>query len=282
MEKIPIIILNYNSSADCRKCISFLKRQEGVELEIVLVDNCSRPDDVEWLHTLAREEGCTLLESKENRGYNAGNNIGLRYAVAQGYEYALIANPDMEFPQTDYVVRLVEAMKRDEDVVVVGSDIVTPAGCHQNPMREVKYWEELLWPVTMLRFRKKGEWFLGDYGKSGYCEKLSGCCLLIRVSFVEEIGYFDEATFLYSEEPILAKQVARRGFYLYYVADAKAVHRHVKSEKGDPRKRMEQLYISRGYYLRKYSGYPQWKLGLLGVSRRIEQILQGRFLEYGR
>lgn len=26
-------------------------------------------------------------------------NIGLRYAANKGYEYALIANPDMEFPQ---------------------------------------------------------------------------------------------------------------------------------------------------------------------------------------
>ena len=42
--KVAVIVLNYNSSTDCRKCISDLKRQEGVELEIIIVDNCSRED----------------------------------------------------------------------------------------------------------------------------------------------------------------------------------------------------------------------------------------------
>ena len=36
--KIAVIILNYNSSDDCRKCISYLKRQEHIETEPVVVD----------------------------------------------------------------------------------------------------------------------------------------------------------------------------------------------------------------------------------------------------
>ena len=44
--KVAVIILNYNSSADCCKCVADLKRQEGVELEIIIVDNCSRKKKV--------------------------------------------------------------------------------------------------------------------------------------------------------------------------------------------------------------------------------------------
>lgn len=44
--KVAVIVLNYNSSADCRKCVADLKRQEGVELEIIIVDNCSRKEKV--------------------------------------------------------------------------------------------------------------------------------------------------------------------------------------------------------------------------------------------
>lgn len=108
--RVAIIILNYNSSDDCRKCVSFLKRQEGVELELVLVDNCS--PDGDKVKALCKEEGCTFIASKENRGYNAGNNIGLRYAASKGYKYALIANPDMEFPQTDYVKNWLKRWKQ--------------------------------------------------------------------------------------------------------------------------------------------------------------------------
>ena len=43
--RIATIILNYNSSADCLKCIGYLKLQQDVEQEIVVVDNCSREYD---------------------------------------------------------------------------------------------------------------------------------------------------------------------------------------------------------------------------------------------
>ena len=46
MMKVPVILLNYNSSADCCKCVADLKWQEGVELEIIIVDNCSRKEKV--------------------------------------------------------------------------------------------------------------------------------------------------------------------------------------------------------------------------------------------
>ena len=111
--KVAVIILNYNSSLDCRKCVSFLKKQREVELEIVVVDNCSQAYDVEKLRQLCKEYGCTLIENHENRGYNAGNNIGLRYAAEKGYKYALIANPDMEFPATNYIVTLVATISQD-------------------------------------------------------------------------------------------------------------------------------------------------------------------------
>ena len=112
-----IIILNYNSCADCRKCIGNLKAQQGVEQEIIVVDNCSREDDRKAVELLCKEQGCTFIANSENRGYNAGNNVGLRYAAEKGYEFALIANPDMEFPQTDYLATLLAKMQEDEDIV---------------------------------------------------------------------------------------------------------------------------------------------------------------------
>ena len=79
--KVAVIVLNYNSSADCCKCVADLKLQEGVEFEIIIVDNCSRKEDASAVEQLAAEQGCTFIAAAENRGYNAGNNIGLRYTI---------------------------------------------------------------------------------------------------------------------------------------------------------------------------------------------------------
>ena len=270
--KVPVILLNYNSSLDCRKCISFLKCQEGVELEIIVVDNCSpRKGEIDTIKALCTEQDCTFIAASANRGYNAGNNIGLRYAADKRYKYALIANPDMEFPQVDYVAKLVSTMEKDEQVIVCASDIITPTGRHQNPMRESRYTEDLFWPITMLKNRKNKNWFLMDYTHSGYCEKISGCCFMIRLSFIESIGFFDENTFLYSEEAILAKQVTNSGKKAYYLSEIQALHRHIKCEKGNAKKRMQQMMLSRNYYLTRYSGYSQFKLFMLKISQFIER-----------
>ena len=132
--RVPVILLNYNSSADCRECVADLKRQEGVELDIVIVDNCSpREGEHNTIRQLCTDEGCTFIQAKENRGYNAGNNIGLRYAAEKGYKYALIANPDMRFPQTDYVTQLVKVMEEKPEVAACGSTILSISGERQNP-----------------------------------------------------------------------------------------------------------------------------------------------------
>lgn len=252
--KVAVIILNYNSSDDCRKCVSFLKRQEGVELELVLVDNCS--SDGDKVEALCREQGCTFIASPENRGYNAGNNIGLRYAAEKGYKYALIANPDMEFPQTDYVKRLVEVMEKDEDIVVAGSDIVGADGIHQSPMLRDGNWRSSFGWITEPFKKKKTDTydFIDNYSTSHYCAKVSGCCLMVRMNFIREIGFFDEYPFLYCEEAILARQVELAGKRMYYTVEAQAIHRHIASTKGDPVKRFHQWKRSRLYFINRYSG----------------------------
>ncbi len=274
--KIPIILLNYNSFPDCRKCVSFLKRQEGIDIEIIIVDNCSSCEgEQETVRQFCQEQGCIFIQADENRGYNAGNNIGLRYASEKGYKYALIANPDMEFPQVDYVKTLADIMEKDEQIVVCGSDIVTPEGWHQNPQRGVKYSEELFWFITTLRNLKSKKWFSEDYTKSAFCQKVSGCCFLIRIEFLNRIKFFDENVFLYSEEAILGKQVQSCNKKMYYCSEAQAIHRHIKSEKGDPKKRMQILFTSREYYLRKYSNYKGIKLQVLLLSRAIQKLFYG-------
>ena len=257
IDKIATIILNYNSSADCRKCIGYLKTQQGIELEIIVVDNCSRDDDRNAVEVLCKEQGCTFIANNENRGYNAGNNVGLRYAAEKEYKFALIANPDMEFPLTNYLATLLAKMQDDDEIVVCGSDIVTPEGIHQSPMGKEGNWRgSFAWIKDLFGNKNKENdayKFIDNYKESHYCHKVSGCCFMIRISFLEEINFFDENVFLYCEEAILSRQVEIAGKRMYYLATAQAVHRHIKSDKGDPVKRFKVWGKSRCYFIDKYS-----------------------------
>ena len=272
--KITVVILNYNSSADCRKCIGYLKQQQGVEQEIVVVDNCSHEDDRKAVEALCKEQGCTFIANNENRGYNAGNNVGLRYAAEKSYEFALIANPDMEFPQTDYLATLIAKMQEDEDIVVCGSDIVTPQGVHQNPKK--RGFDNLRsyfsWITEILGRNKKSndnpEW-IEDPAISKHCRCLNGCCFLIRLNFIKEIGFFDENTFLYGEEPILGAQVEENGKKMYYTANTFAVHAHLKSKEGSTTFCNKHWKHSRLHYIKRYSKLPWIKKQLALTSIKV-------------
>ena len=260
--KIAAIILNYNSAKDTVKCLKFLCAQEFkmrneelgmrndgaladsvIDLRLIVVDNNSNEELWSIVNFLSPkiqrpmvQQSTEVIYAEENRGYSAGNNIGLRRATEIGAKYALVINPDMELTDPNYLARLVEVMERDEDVVVAATDIVTPEGIHQNPLKMDGNWKcSFDWTKALLKKSDIESYdFIDDYEKSHQCAKVSGCCLLLRMSFVEQIGYFDEYPFLYCEEAILARQVEMAGKKMYYLADVQAVHRHIKSEKGDP------------------------------------------------
>ena len=86
--KIATIILNYNSSKDTIKCLNFLRQQQNVDLHIIVVDNCSQEQDRCAVEQECVISGIEFIVSFENRGYSAGNNIGLRrlrrYSPASG------------------------------------------------------------------------------------------------------------------------------------------------------------------------------------------------------
>jgi hypothetical protein len=201
---------------------------------------------------------CTFIPATENRGYNAGNNIGLRYAAEKGYKYALIANPDMEFPQTDYLKKMVEVMERDKFIEACGSDILDVGGLHQNPMQiDSKSWvSSFNWMIAAWGNKKRGSYNnVDNYKANHYCEKLSGCCLMIRLADLMAQNYFDEQVFLYCEEAIFSRQVKSNNKKMFYLADVTALHVHVKRQKGNPAYRVKDWIASRLYFERKYNYY---------------------------
>ena len=56
---------------------------------------------------------------------------------------------------------------------------------------------------------------------------------------------------------------------MYYLATAQAVHRHVKSEKGDPAKRFKAWGKSRCYFIDRYSNDHWFGKQIAKLSMRL-------------
>ena len=167
--------------------------------------------------------------------------------------------------------KLQDKMEKYPEVAVVAGDILHADGWHQNPMfADAGAWQEcvgaVLFPFEVLRNSlgiKQQPSFIGNHSESGYCAKVSGCCFLICMSFLQSIDFFDEQVFLYCEEPILAKQVEKSVRKMYYCADAKAFHNHIATQKGSTFRRMRIFFKSRNYFLTRYGAFRRTKRVLL-------------------
>jgi GT2 family glycosyltransferase len=289
------VVLNYNSDADLRVSVPQLCNQQGIWHAVIIIDNASSPDCArrvqEWLsqeypravvgsvaevHDWVRANPeqtqvpgrVYLLLNPENRGYSAGNNIGIRLANELGAQAVLIANPDMRIENPRYVKELAEVLLAAQSNCIAASRIVGPDGADQSPLREPGFWEEFFWPrFYVARFLKPISYVLSIKGAQPVpVPKVSGCCLLLRMSFLQDTGLLDERVFLYCEEPILSAKVRQRGGRIVYAPALSAVHAHIKGEKGNASSRVLISIKSRKYYLERYSEYGFFKRWILSQS----------------
>ena len=302
--RVGAVVLTYNSAEDLPACLDGLLSQVGVDLRVIVVDNASSDQSRALMQASLRERvpdapvlpvaaataervgdaRAVFVVNDRNAGYSAGNNIGARLAVAGGCEAVLIVNPDVRIEDAGYVAALAERMTADPTCAVASSRILGLSGRDENPLREPGFWEELLWPRQFApkAFRPKPIVVPPVGPGPVIAEKVHGCCMLLRATFLEDIGYLDENVFLYCEEPILAAQARRRGGRLIVVPGVTALHAHVASRKGNSSRRMLQFIRSRLYYINAYSTHNRVRrvtlrgsYALLYAFHRLKAGMQG-------
>lgn len=296
--RIASIVLNYNSADDVDAILPQLLAQEGIQHSIILVDNASQPEQVAKLqqvffrhcpsgYVLSPQSmldvcsaesaaNCYLVLNNENRGYSAGNNIGIKLAEALGAKAVLVANPDMRIENPVYVSELATTLFGDEVCCIASSRILGLDGNDQNPLREPSFVQELAWPISavMRRLGLGGRYIMPVTGGSPVVvPKVSGCCLMIRMDFLLETGFLDENVFLYCEEPILSSKARSVGKRIIFNPALKAVHAHHPSKKGSSSHHMLLFIESRRYYLERYSAYGRIRRMLMSLSYSILELL---------
>lgn len=104
--QVSIVILNYYHPEVIEKCLKTLMITEGVDYEVVVVDNGSDDATVQALRGF-KEEGLidTLVEEKTNNYFSEGNNIGKRHASPDS-EFILLLNSDVAFLRGDWLEKV--------------------------------------------------------------------------------------------------------------------------------------------------------------------------------
>lgn len=89
--KVLVIIVSYNFEKWINRCLGSLRKSEQ-PADIVVIDNASQDNSVRVIQENYPE--VRLVQSKTNLGFGRANNIGMKIALTEGYDYVFLLNQD--------------------------------------------------------------------------------------------------------------------------------------------------------------------------------------------
>lgn len=220
--QLSIVIVNWNGGKYLSRCIASIYEQ-GMDVEVILVDNASTDGSAQK----AREEfpQIKLLELEENKGYSVACNIGVKEAKS---EFVLLLNPDVILlPRC--LSALLDFAQINPSAGAVAPKLLNPEGNLQPSIRGFPYPLSLiflplsyLFPANRIFSRYRMTFF--NYDEIAEVEQPMSSCLLVRRSVYEELRGMDERFPLYFNDVDFLFRMKRKGWKVFYLPTAKAVH----------------------------------------------------------
>jgi N-acetylglucosaminyl-diphospho-decaprenol L-rhamnosyltransferase len=221
--KLSVITVTYNNEETIDDYLNSVIRKLPEKSELIVVDSGSTDKTVERLRDKkqdAKDKDIRIIESEENIGYGAGNNLGAK--KAQG-EYLFFLNPDTKVLD-DSLKKLIEFAD-----LVVGWGIIAPrlSEDSQKVQPSVRNLPTLsgVFKEYFLGQKNKYEPYYPKGGDPVFVESVLGAAMLIKKGLFEKIGGFDEKYFMYFEDLDLCRKVQRAGLTIIYYPKAEILHK---------------------------------------------------------
>lgn len=263
-KKTAVIIVCYNGKEYLPDCLNSLEKQTLARglYNIIVVDNNSSDDSVAYIKNNFLQ--ILLLENKENLGFAGGNNIGIKRAIEEGYEYIVLLNQDT-IVDPNWLEELIKAAELDEKVGLVQSRL-------------------MLWPATE-KINSIGNeiHFLGFGFTGGYLQRLedypiksneityaSGAGMLVKRNVFEEAGLFDKEFFMYHEDLDLSWKARIKGYKIVLASNSVVYHKYEFSKSI-----AKYYYMERNRFIVLLENY-KW-LTLLLISPALAAMELGLF-----
>lgn len=291
-----VIILNYNVIADAiHAAESVINTTHKNNYVICIADNGSIKDrdmldSISLPHTV-------VFKFNDNSGYAKGNNQAIRLLGKEyNFKYTVIMNPDVVIEEDGIIDRMIDMIEQEPNDIVGIQPLIhhLPQSWevhHQRIVRRCRgFWDECLMQSMFLKhlFRKRiGYLHYSEkipYKAPFYYEVPSGCFFMIKTNVFSNVGYFDERTFLYQEEFILAYKIKQLNKKFVLMTDGVVEHYHGKStgnrNKGISETGHKALVDSVSLYLKEYVKSPAVAVWLLALMMKVEYKLKKVFRYY--
>lgn len=228
---VAVVVLHWNRYEDTKECLLSLNDVAYGNMMLVVVDNGSTDGSARMLE---REfPSVHFIYNRENLGFSAGNNRGIRYALDNSAQYVLLLNNDT-IVSTDFLSFLVAEGEANPRVGALSGTIYYYAD--QKCTRRIFYagGKMSFWRGDSIRFRVNEEDLLPNDRPSEVAGFLSGCSMLIKRSVFEDIGLLNEDFFFGVEDADYSWRLTKNGYQLLYVPRSVIWHKESSSRSFHP------------------------------------------------
>lgn len=223
MAGVSVTLVTYNSQAHIERCLDSVFAQEGVPLDVILVDNASEDDTLPRLQNFA--DRLRLIRNNENRGFAAAQNQAIRQAQRP---WVFCLNPDVVLAP-DFLQRLLAAAEPLARVGMACGKLLRLASDGSPAPRPVLDSTGIFFTPTLRHLDRGSD--QPDRGQYERCEFVFGAtaaAALYRRELIEAITvegeFFDEDFFAYREDADLAWRAQLAGWRCLYVPQAVGHH----------------------------------------------------------
>jgi GT2 family glycosyltransferase len=254
MDRFCFVILHYQTKSDTIECVSsILENISSPTIRIIVVDNGSpNGSGKELKERFAGNEKIDVLLSSENLGFTGGNNIGFRHAKYQcNASFIALINNDTVIEQKNFA-ELVISKFQSSGFHILGPDIITAEGKHQNPVfnklsslravrkyfshyRKVLFLNYLGLDVILERLKKKVIPGSGihvedirkviDHGSEQEGVALHGSAMVFSPLYIDKYEGLYPGPFMYGEEAILDFFVKKDNLKSLYYPEISILHK---------------------------------------------------------
>ena len=223
-ERICVTIVTCNSGRYIRRCLESVLRQEGVTLEIIVVDNASTDNTREILEELQCRTVRTIYSSC-NLGFAEGQNRAIR---ASDSEWVLTLNPDV-LMRPGFLRNLLDTGRTDSKAGAVCGKLLS-IGPGFEPLPRPRIDSAGIYFTPAMRHFDRG-WHQADerqFDRAEYVFGATAAAALYRREMIEDISldgeFFDRDFFIYREDADVAWRAMLMGWRCLYVPAATAYH----------------------------------------------------------
>ena len=268
-KKLAVIILNWNGVDLLKQFLpTTVEFTAGPEVEIIIADNGSTDNSMEWLQSNYPQ--LKVIKFEKNYGFAEGYN---RAIEATAYPYTILLNSDVEVTP-GWWKPLLEFMGKNPDVGAVQPKIKS---FHNKEYFEYAgaaggYLDSLGYPYCRGRVLDRIEKDEGQYdGEPCDICWASGAALCVRTELYLRLGGLDPRFFAHMEEIDLCCRMLKKGYRICAISDSEIFHVGGASlNQGNPQK----TYLNfRNNLLLLYKNLPSKSKNRKIVIRRLVDSL---------